>query len=91
METIPSAEQAYPPVGIYEHYKSTPEARRYYQVLGFAQHTETDEVLAVYIPLYVTPEDSGLRLRVRPLDMFMESVEYEGASIPRFRYLGPEL
>lgn len=81
----------YPNVGVYEHYKSTPTDRRYYQVLGFARHTETEEILAVYIPLYVIPEHKGLRLQVRPLDMFMESVEHEGQTVPRFRYIGPEL
>lgn len=81
----------YPPTGVYEHYKSTSEARRYYQVLGFARHTETEEVLAVYIPLYVIPEHHGLRLQVRPLAMFTGQVEKQGQPFPRFRYLGPEL
>lgn len=81
----------YPPVGVYEHYKSTASQKRYYQVLGFARHTETDEILAVYIPLYITPDHTGLRLQVRPLDMFMENVKWNGKTVPRFRYLGPEL
>lgn len=81
----------YPPVGVYEHYKSTDSDRRYYQVLGFARHTETEEILTVYIPLYVIPEHAGLRMQVRPLDMFMEDVEWNGKTIPRFRYIGPEL
>jgi len=91
MEKINTPEREYPSAGVYEHYKSTPEDRRYYQVLGFARHTETEEILAVYIPLYVIPEHKGLRLQVRPLDMFLESVEHEGQSMPRFRYVGPEL
>lgn len=81
----------YPDTGVYEHYKSTPEERRYYQVLGFARHTETGEILAVYIPLYVIPEHTGPRLQVRPLDMFMEKVEHNGKIVSRFRYVGPEL
>ncbi len=81
----------YPETGVYEHYKSTPKSRRYYQVLGFARHTETEEVLAVYMPLYVIPEHKGLRLQVRPLDMFMEEIEYRGKTLPRFKYIGPEL
>lgn len=81
----------YPINGVYEHYKSTHESRRYYQVLGVARHTETDEKLVVYIPLYVIPEHTGLRIQVRPLDMFMESVEYNGKTLPRFNYIGPEL
>ncbi len=82
---------SYPPTGVYEHYKSTPNDRRYYQVLGFARHTETEEIVAVYIPLYVIAEHKGLRLQVRPLDMFMENIEYKGKTLPRFRYIGPEL
>ena len=81
----------YPAAGVYEHYKSTPADRRYYQVLGTARHTETDEALVVYVPLYVTPEHTGLRLQVRPLAMFCETVQHNGITIPRFRYIGPEL
>lgn len=81
----------YPNVGVYEHYKSTANDRRYYQILGFARHTETNEVLVVYVPLYVIPEHTGLRLQVRPLDMFMEEVEHNSKTMPRFRYVGPEL
>jgi len=91
MERSSTPERDYPDTGVYEHYKSTPEDRRYYQVLGFARHTETDEIVAVYIPLYVIPEYTGLRMQVRPLDMFRETVEHEGQTIPRFRYVGPEL
>ncbi len=91
MEITKSPELQYPNTGVYEHYKSTPEDKRYYQVLGFARHTENEEILAVYIPLYVIPEHTGLRLQVRPLGMFMGSVEYDGQTIPRFRYVGPEL
>jgi hypothetical protein len=91
MEKATTSERQYPLTGVYEHYKSTADDKRYYQVLGFAKHTETEEILAVYIPLYVIPEHTGLRLQVRPLDMFMEEVEHNGEVVPRFRYLGPEL
>lgn len=91
MQQSKPAERRYPEAGVYEHYKSTPEDRRYYQVLGFARHTETEEILAVYIPLYVIPGHTGLRLQVRPLDMFVENVTYNGNVVPRFRYVGPEL
>ena len=91
MEKTGTPERQYPQTGVYEHYKSAPESRRYYQVLGFARHTETEEILAVYIPLYVIPEHTGLRLQVRPLDMFMENVKHNGEMMPRFRYVGPEI
>ncbi len=91
MEDTSSSVKQYPPVGVYEHYKSTTNDKRYYQVLGFARHTETEEILVVYIPLYVIPEHEGLRLQVRPLEMFVESVDFNGQKVPRFRYVGPEL
>jgi hypothetical protein len=83
--------KTFPPVGIYEHYKSTKKDKKYYQILGFARHTETEEILVIYIPLYVIPEHRGLRLQARPLDMFLEEVEHNDQAMPRFRYLGPEL
>ena len=85
------SKQDYPINGVYEHYKSTKSDRRYYQVLGVARNTETEEKLVVYIPLYVIHEHKGLRLQARPLDMFIETVEYDGETKPRFRYIGPEL
>ena len=64
--------------GIYEHYK-----KKRYEVLGVVIHSETLEELVLYKALY------GRRLKwVRPLDMFLESVEVDGEFKPRFRYLG---
>lgn len=91
MERMQPPEEKFPRTGIYEHYKSTPEHRRYYQVLGFARHTETEEILAIYLPLYTDPEHGDLRIQARPLEMFMEIVEDEGENMPRFRYTGQEL
>ncbi len=81
----------YPISGVYEHHKSTSEARKYYQVLGCAKHTETLEELVVYVPLYVIPEHTGLRLQVRPVAMFLEQVKRNGELVPRFRYVGAAL
>jgi len=90
VEKARTPERQYPRTGVYEHYKSTDEDKRYYQVLGFAKHTETGEILAVYIPLYVDSEPTGL-LDVRPLAMFTEDVVHNGQVVPRYRYIGPEL
>ena len=60
--------------GLYRHYKGGN-----YQVLGTARHSETGEQLVVYRCLY--DNDS---LWVRPLAMFMESVQVEGREMPRF-------
>jgi hypothetical protein len=46
--------------GVYQHYKGG-----FYQVLGIGQHTETDEVVVVYVSL--DAYQSGPRMRVRPL------------------------
>ncbi len=91
MERQPTKEDNYPKIGIYEHYKSTPEDRRYYQILGFARHTETNEILTIYIPLYLTENTPGLRLQARPLEMFTEIININGEEIPRFRYIGHEI
>jgi len=60
--------------GIYRHYKGA-----LYEVLGTAQHSESEEPLVVYRALY---GDYGLW--VRPLDMFTESVTRDGQTQPRF-------
>lgn len=69
--------------GVYRHYKG-----EYYLVLGLAHHSETQERLVVYVPLYVR---EGPRLAVRPLEMFLEDVEIDGKTIPRFTYIGQEM
>lgn len=68
-----------PKPGRYRHYKGQD-----YQVLGIAKHSETNEQLVVYRYLY---GDQGLS--VRPVEMFLESVEMGGEVIPRFSYIGP--
>ena len=47
-----------------------------------ATHSETEEPLVVYRPLY------GERaLWVRPLAMFEETVERDGETVPRFEFV----
>jgi hypothetical protein len=62
------------PVGRYRHFKGGE-----YEVLGVARHSETHEPLVVYRPLY---GDGGLW--VRPVAMFLETVEHDGRTVPRF-------
>jgi hypothetical protein len=71
--------------GIYEHYKG-----KKYLVLGVARHTETEELMAVYIPLYELPENGGVQMAVRPLTMFMEQVAVGSETRPRFRFTGED-
>jgi hypothetical protein len=64
--------------GRYRHFKGGE-----YQVIDIARHSETGEELVVYRPLY----GEG-RLWVRPLHMFLEQVERDGATLPRFTRVG---
>ena len=66
--------------GVYEHYKGGK-----YLLLGIAQHTETEEMMVVYVSL-TGAHLPGPRLRVRPLALFTDQVE----SGPRFRFVGQE-
>ncbi len=68
-----------PRPGRYRHYKGGE-----YEVVGVARHSETEEHLVVYRPLY---GDGGLW--VRPLAMFLDTVTAGGAPVPRFAYIGP--
>ncbi len=68
-------------IGRYRHYKGNE-----YEVMGVAKHSEDETELVVYRPLY--NENSGERgLWVRPLDMFIETVDINGETKPRFEYL----
>lgn len=60
--------------GRYRHYKGN-----YYEVIGTARHSETEEPMVVYRPLY---GEGGLW--VRPEAMFLETVEVDGKRVPRF-------
>jgi hypothetical protein len=69
--------------GVYEHYKGEK-----YLVLGVARHTETGELMAVYVPLYELPGGGdGVQMAVRPLEMFMEEVVVGSETRPRFRFM----
>ena len=71
--------------GVYEHYKG-----KRYLVLGVARHTETGELMAVYVPLYELPGNEGVQMSVRPLEMFEEQVKVGSKLMPRFRFTGEE-
>ena len=62
------------PPGRYRHYKGGE-----YQVITVARHSETQEPLVVYRPLY---GEGGWW--VRPHGMFFEEVEVDGVRQPRF-------
>lgn len=66
--------------GRYRHYKGNA-----YEVIGVAEHSETEEKMVVYRALY-----GAGGLWVRPLDMFAGTVDRDGTIVPRFRYIGDE-
>lgn len=77
--------------GIYEHYKSTPKLRRYYQVLFLSHMEETGQVLVHYQPLYWDEggnndvHKDGITVWTRTLFNFTENVTWKGQTIPRFK------
>ncbi|HAV11027.1 MAG TPA: hypothetical protein DCX32_00550, partial [Candidatus Moranbacteria bacterium] len=69
-------------LGKYRHFKGM-----IVEVIGVALHSETMEEMVVYRhddP--VKGKDAGT-LWVRPLGMFLETVEKDGQKIPRFEYV----
>jgi hypothetical protein len=55
--------------GVYRHY-----AGKLYYVLTTARHTETGEVLVIYMPLYAH-KNGGHVVQARPLSMWFEVIE----------------
>jgi len=63
--------------GIYRHYKG-----KLYHVIGIGRHSESLDKMVVYRCLY-----GNYGLWVRPYKMFMEYIELNGESVPRFSFL----
>ncbi|MGM7446916.1 UNVERIFIED_ORG: uncharacterized protein DUF1653 [Idiomarina abyssalis] len=66
--------------GIYEHYKGGR-----YRVIDTARHSETEEWMVIYQPLY-----GEQKLWVRPFEIFVETVNIDGNNVPRFCFIGNE-
>ena len=79
VELLPTYEEAVDaiPPGRYRHFKG-----REYEVIGIARHSETEEPMVVYRPLY---GDGGLW--TRPAGMWNETVERDGRTCKRFEKL----
>lgn len=56
-------------VGVYKHYKG-----KFYSVIGIVRHSETEELMVLYMPLYVAPQTTGCptQMTVRPVQLFNE-------------------
>jgi len=71
------------PPGSYRHYKG-----QLYEVITLSTHSETEECLVVYRPLYGAAYEQGDRwgdIWVRPAAMFIEQVEVAGKMVSRFQ------
>ena len=64
--------------GIYRHYKGN-----LYRLLCIARHSETLEDMVIYQDVNC-PE----KIWARPAEMWEETVETGGQTVPRFAYLG---
>lgn len=71
--------------GKYKHYKTG----KLYEVIGFAIHSETQEEMLVYKALYLCEKFGNNCLWVRPKEMFLENVEFNGLTVPRFQLIEP--
>lgn len=63
-------------IGIYQHYKGN-----LYKILYVGMHTETEELMVVYHALH-----DEKKIWLRPLTMFLETVDYNNAIVPRFSF-----
>lgn len=61
--------------GKYQHFKGN-----FYNVLHIAKHSETEELMVVYLPLY----GENPSVWVRPLTMFDEKIIRDGKTFKRF-------
>jgi cyclomaltodextrinase len=66
------------PTGLYRHYKGNE-----YEVLYIGTHTESGERLVVYRDVHDTT-----KVWLRPVAMFLETVEVDGETVPRFERIG---
>lgn len=67
-------------LGVYRHFKGCN-----YLVVGTSRDSETEQLVVRYRKL-----SDSFSEWVRPLAMFVETVEVDGVSRPRFEYLGYE-
>lgn len=64
----------------YRHYRN----KHAYTVLGVGHHSETEEKVVVYQGEYADETFGENPVWVRPYELFIDEVEYEGIRQPRF-------
>ena len=70
----------------YRHYKSTWWSDHTYEIIWIAKHSETEELMVIYKPIY-NAKDSRIgdtKFAARPLYMWFEQVEHNGEMMQRF-------
>lgn len=69
------------PVGsCFEHYKGMR-----YEILSIGRHSESEDLHVVYRALYADPVFGKNAIWIRPLAMFLETIELDGEIIPCFK------
>lgn len=69
-------------LGKYKHFKGN-----FYEVIGVARYSEdVDQEFVVYKSLYAKQFPEG-QLWTRPKAMFLETIERDGKTFPRFEYI----
>lgn len=70
-------------MGKYRHYRN----RKLYEILAVGRHTENMEPVVVYKGLYTCDTFGPNPIWIRPVSMFMETVDHEGTQVPRFEFI----
>jgi hypothetical protein len=63
-----------------QHYRN----KKNYMILAVGRHSETMELMVVYQALYHCEKFGPNPIFIRPLEMFLETVEENGQTMPRF-------
>jgi hypothetical protein len=63
-----------------KHYRN----KKNYMILAVGRHSETLELMVVYQALYDCEKFGPNPIFIRPLEMFLETVEENGQTMPRF-------
>ena len=69
-------------LGKYRHFKGGE-----YEVLGVAKHSETLDELVIYKALHEL-KHGEMGAWVRPLEMFFDTREHQGETVPQFTFMG---
>lgn len=70
------------PGQLYKHYKGDT-----YEIITLAKHSESKEWLVVYKRLTDFVHNGEWKIYARPKEMFLETVEVDGKTVPRFEFI----